>query len=46
MLELYIMGAKRVIAHLNNNHRKIYKIGPQGPLNPHGPFLYLKAVGF
>lgn len=46
MLELYITGTKRVIAHLNNNYREIYKTDLEGASNPHGPFLYLKAVAF
>lgn len=46
MLKLYVTGAKRVIAHENNNYRKIHKIDLQRASNPHSPFLYLKAVAF
>lgn len=46
MLELYITVAKKVIAHVKNNNRKIYKIDLQGASNPLSPFLYLRAVAF
>lgn len=46
MPELYVTGSTRVMAHLNNNYRKIYKIGLDGASKPHGSFLCLKAGTF
>lgn len=39
-------GTTRVIAHLNNNYKKIYKMDLEGASKPCGQYIYLKAGAF